>query len=350
METLKRAGTLLLISYLSFFLLSSTLPISETGGGTKGRPLVGIAMCSLLTERWYKDQEALIAELGRLGADVIVQNANNQQERQNEQIQSLVRMGIDVLIVIPVNSSGCAPAIQAAKAEGIRVIAYERMVLNTAVDLYISFDNVELGRQMGRALLSELDEGNVLLINGDEGDENSHLYRQGYMQELQSRIDQGTLRIIGEVWANNWTKETAYDAVETLLNQGEAIQGILAENDSLAEMAIQALAERGMASQTAVVGQDGDLGAYQRIVLGVQTATTYKNYEVLAHKAALAAYRLANDRYISSTGTVQTGNAESPSYYLVTKLITSENIQSEIIDQNVYSQEEVYRNMRWRYG
>ena len=105
-----------------------------------------------------------------------------------------------------------------------------------------------------------------------------------------------------------------------------------------------------MANQTVVVGQDGDLGAYQRIVLGVQTATIYKNYEVLAHKAALAAYRLANDRYISSTGTVRTGNVESPSYYLVTKLITNENIQSEIIDQNVYSREDVYRNMHWLYG
>lgn len=349
MEALKRAGGLLLAAFLLYTLLNAGGREAGKGSEWKDRPLVGIAMCSLLTERWYKDQEALTAELGRLGADVIVQNANNQQNVQNQQIRSLVEKGVDVLIVIPVDSSGCAAAVQAARGEGVRVIAYERMILKTDVDLYISFDNVDLGRQMGRGLLANMDEGNILLVNGDAGDRNSELYRQGYMEALEPGLAQGDLRIVREVSAENWTKETAYDAVVALLNEGETLQGIIAENDSLAEMAIQALAERGRASETVVVGQDGDLGAYQRIVLGVQAATVYKDYEVLARKAALAAYRLANEREVFSRGTVSNGENEIPCYYLETTLITRENIQEEIIDKQVYSREEIYRSIGWLY-
>ncbi|MEY8387426.1 substrate-binding domain-containing protein [Oscillospiraceae bacterium 38-13] len=345
MEALKRASALLLAAFLLFMLLDASGRDVNKDGEWKDSPLVGIAMCSLLTERWYKDQEALTAELGRLGADVIVQNANNQQDVQNQQIRSLVEKGVDVLIVIPVNSIGCAAAVQAAKNEGVKVISYERMILKTDIDLYISFDNVNLGRQMGRGLLANMDEGNILLINGDAGDQNSELYRQGYMEVLQEGLDQGDFHVIREVFSENWTKETAYEVVETLLEEGHYLHGIIAENDSLAEMAIQALAERGRAGETVVVGQDGDLGAYQRIVLGVQAATVYKDYEVLAHKAALAAYRLANERNIFSCGTISNGEHEIPYYYLETTLITRENIQEEIIDKQIYRQEEVYRNI-----
>lgn len=349
MDTLKRAGTLLVISFLMVALLDTGGHDAKEGSGQKDRPLVGIAMCSLLTERWYKDLEALTAELGRLGADVIVQNANNQQNLQNQQIENLIEKGIDVLVVIPVSSTACRRAVAKAKDAGVRVIAYERIVLQTDIDLYISFDNINLGRQMGQGLLRHMQGVNVLLINGDREDKNSEVYKEGYMEVLQPAVDTGSIQIIGEVWAENWTKEVAYDAVESQLARGVGIHGIIAENDSLAEMAIQALSERGAVNETVVVGQDGDLGAYQRIVLGVQTATVYKDYEVLAHKAALAAYRLANDRPISTNGTINNGYGDIPCYYLDTTLITKNNIQREIIEAKVYSEEEICRNIQRIY-
>lgn len=348
MGALKRAISMLMVSLLIIAMVGA-VNTKELPSDTKGKPLIGIAMCSLLTERWYKDQEALTEELGRLGADVIVQNANNQQELQNQQIESLVEAGVDVLIVIPVSSAGCRRAIAKAKQAGVQVISYERLVLQTDIDLYISFENTNLGRQMGQGLLDYLDKGNVLLINGDEEDQNSVLYRNGYMEVLQPQIDAGNIHIAGEVWAKNWTKEVAYDTVEELFESGEQIDGIIAENDSLAEMAIQALSERDVIDQTVVVGQDGDLGAYQRIVFGVQTATIYKSYTDLARRAALAAYRLAKGQQVASNGVVDNGYGEVPCYYLNTELITQDTIQSEIIDEGVYSEEEIYRNIGWLY-
>lgn len=348
MDALKRAISMLMISILLISVIN-VVDTKELPSDRKGKPLIGIAMCSLLTERWYKDQEALTEELGRLGADVIVQNANNQQELQNQQIESLVEMGVDVLIVIPVSSSGCRRAVAKAKQAGVQVIAYERLVLQTDIDLYISFENVNLGRQMGQGLLNYMDEGSVLLINGDEEDQNSMLYRTGYMEVLQPYIDAGKIHVAGEVWAENWTKEVAYDMVDELLEKGERIDGIIAENDSLAEMAIQALSERDVIDQTIVVGQDGDLGAYQRIAFGVQAVTIHKAYTDLARRAALAAYQLAEGEHVLSNGAVDNGYREVPCYYLSTELITKDNIQSAIIDEGVYSEEEIYRNIGWLY-
>lgn len=350
MSVLKRVGLVMLATFLVLIGIDSTNSNTTINKrGEKERPLIGIAMCSLLAERWNKDQEALVGELGRLGADVIIQNANNQQELQNQQIESLIEKGIDVLIIIPVCSTDCRLAIGKAKAAGIKVIAYERLVLQADLDLYISFDNIILGQQMGQGLLEHMTEGNILLINGDPEDQNSEFYKTGYMKVLQPAIDEGRIQIIGEVWAENWTKEIAYEAVEAYLDKGISIQGIIAENDSLAEMAIQALSERGLISETIVIGQDGDLGAYQRIAFGVQSATIYKNYEVLAHKAALAAYRLANDCQISSNGIINNSYQDIPCYYLETNLITKDNIQSQIIDADVYSEDDIYRNIGWLY-
>lgn len=347
-NTLKRiSGLLAVVILLGLTQLSSLRHTDEIV--KKDKPLIGISMCSLLTERWYKDQEELTAELGRLGADVIVQNANNQQELQNQQIERLVEQGIDVLILIPVSSSGCRTAVEKARGAGVKVIAYERLVLNTNIDLYMSFDNRKLGELMGQGLLDCLSGGQVVLINGDDEDYNSHLYREGYMSVLQPEIQQGTISVVQEFWADDWTKEAAYEAIRLLLDNGVRIDGIIAGNDSLAEMSIQALSEKELAGKTAVIGQDGDLSAYQRIVFGLQTATVYKAYPILARKTALAAYRMAKGAYFSTNGTFSNGAGEMPCYLVDSNLITLENIDREIVGKGVYSQEEVYSNIEWMY-
>ncbi len=309
------------------------------------RPLIGISMCSLLVERWYKDREAFQEELSRLGADVIVQNANNDAELQAEQIDDLIGKGIDVLIVTPIISSVIADRIERAKQQGIAVIAYERLVENTEIDAYYSFDNVQVGELLARGLVDGMKQGNIMIINGDRNDHNTTLYQRGYMNVLEPYIADGSIRIVTEAYCNNWETEHAYSALEDALSTGLKIDGILATNDALAGAAIQVLSEKGIAGSTVVVGQDGDLAAYQQIVEGTQHATVYKPYTKLASAAALAAYRLSKDSPVAYFDTINNGVQDVKYYKLDPKIITKENIDDEVIRSGVYTRDEVYMNV-----
>ena len=311
----------------------------------KPRPLVGISMCSMLVERWYIDRDILTTELKALGVDVIVQNANNNQEEQNKQIDYLINKDIDVLIIIPVSSTRCSLMVNKAKSHGIDVIAYERLVENAHIDAYYSFDNIRVGQLLAEGLLTKINSGNVMLINGDPEDNNSELYKRGYYNILQPYLTSGDIKVIETVWADNWKKEAAFDSVEGVLSSGARLDGIIAANDSLAEMAIDALSEAGLASKTAVAGQDGDLAAYQRIVEGVQVSTVYKSYQELARSAAQAAYRIIMDKPFLTNEIVNNGWGDIPSYLLEPELVTIDNIDEVIVQRGVHSKEDVYRNI-----
>ena len=309
------------------------------------KPLIGISMCSLLIERWYKDREALAAEFSRLGATAIIQNANNDSALQAEQIDDLISRGVDALIVIPVNYGALTEQLSRAKHQGISIIAYERLVEDVDIDAYYSFDNVRVGELLALGLLAGMDEGSIMIINGDENDFNSVLYRQGYMNILQPHLDSGRIKIVKDVSSPNWEVESAYNAVESALRTGIKIDGIIATNDSLAGAAIQVLLEKGIADSTVVVGQDGDLAAYQRIVEGVQFATVYKPYDELAECAALAAYRLSIGRPFAYTDKIDNGFSDVKYYKVGSQLVTAENIDEIVIGGGVYSEEEVYMNV-----
>lgn len=332
-------------------LLALLMMVSVCGCGkkevkkTENKPLIGISMCSLLVERWYKDREAFQEELSRLGADVIIQNANNDAELQAEQIDDLIDKGIDALIVTPIISSVIADRIARAKQQGIAVIAYERLVENTEIDAYYSFDNVRVGELMALGLLDGMQRGNIMIINGDRNDHNTTLYQTGYMNILQPHIESGNIRISTEVYCSNWETEYAYAALEDALSAGLRIDGIIATNDSLASAAIQVLSEKGIAGETIVVGQDGDLAAYQQIVEGVQYATVYKQYNKLAAATALAAYRLSAGKPFAYSDTIENGVGGVKYYKLSPQLITEENIDEVVVGGGVYTKEEVYMNV-----
>ena len=318
---------------------------ANTGKNRDGKPLIGISMCSLLVERWYKDRNAFTAELSRLDADVIVQNANNDVELQAEQIDDLLDRGIDVLIVIPVSSTAFKDQLSRALRSGVKVISYERLIENLHTDAYYSFDNVRVGELLALGLLDGMAEGELVLINGDRNDHNTELYREGYMHILQPHIDSGRIRIAGDVYCADWEVEHAYNEVERLLGDNVHIDGIIATNDSLAGSAIQVLLEKGIADSVVVVGQDGDLAAYQRIVEGVQHATVYKNYTKLASAAALAAYRMSGDKPFAYSEKIDNGGEMIKYYKLSPQLVTKDNIDKVVIDGGVYTADQVYMNV-----
>lgn len=184
---------------------------------------IGLSLDSLVIERWQRDRDIFVAKAKELGADVIVQNCNDDINEQINQIKYLIEQEVDVLVVVPHDSEALASVIKSAQNKGIRVIAYDRLIRKANVDLYISFDNVKVGELMAGALVDKVPEGNYLIINGSEEDYNTNLVNQGFKNILNPYTDKGKITIVKEVWADEWREETAYRSVEEALSEDTKI-------------------------------------------------------------------------------------------------------------------------------
>ena len=211
---------------------------SESADATATKKIkIGLSMDSLRVERWQKDRDIFTAEAEKLGAEVIVQSADGDERRQNEQAENMITQGVDVLVVIPKDSVAAAQIVQAAHAEGIKVIAYDRLIRESSPDLYISFDNEKVGYLQAEYLLRQKPEGAYFLLGGAPTDNNAQLLRQGQLRALQSAIDGGAIRLVagGEHWAVNWDPRDALKKAEQVLTQtNNQIDAVVASNDGTA--------------------------------------------------------------------------------------------------------------------
>ena len=182
---------------------------------------IGLSMDSLRVERWQKDRDIFTAEAEKLGAEVIVQSADGDERKQNEQAENMITQGVDVLVVIPKDSVAASQIVQTAHAEGIKVIAYDRLIRESEPDLYISFDNEQVGYLQAEYLLRQKPKGDYFLLGGAPTDNNAQLLRQGQMRALQAAIDSGDIRLVaeGKHWAVNWDPRDALKKAEQVLTQ-----------------------------------------------------------------------------------------------------------------------------------
>ena len=142
---------------------------------------IGLSMDTLKEERWQKDRDFFVKKAKELGAEVLVQAANSNDNLQLSQAENLLTQGIDILMVVPHNGVTAASIVESAHKMGKKVISYDRLIENADVDLYLSFDNVEVGRIQSRYVLDHVKKGNFLLIGGSPTDHNAKLFREGQM-------------------------------------------------------------------------------------------------------------------------------------------------------------------------
>lgn len=230
-----------------------------------------------------------------------------------------------------------------AKEQGVPVISYDRLVLNAPIDLYISFDNFKIGELMANALLKSEKPKNLLIINGAENDNNTKMIKEGYDKVLEPFLSSGEINIVSEEWSANWLKETAFNIVDTKLQKGINIDGVIAGNDSLAQGVIEALSEHRLTNKVKVVGQDADLRACQRIVEGSQYATIYKPIEKLAESAIEMALKLGKKESINLDESIFNGKYTVPYYILTPIAVDKSNMEDTIIRDGFHLREEVYK-------
>ena len=304
---------------------------------------IGMSFDSFVIERWQRDRDVFVSTAKELGAEVNVQNANGDAAEQISQIEYFIEKKMDVIVIICIDSNLLKDVVQKAKNQGIKVIAYDRMINGANVDLYISFDNEMVGTMMGEALASAgLDNKRVVMLCGPMTDNNVSYVDTGFQKVMKDN----DIEIVDSMNSDGWKAELAgnyvYDHYDTIRD----VDGIMCGNDSMATQAVRALAEKRLAGKKIVVGQDADLEACQRIVEGTQLMTVYKPVEKLAKAAAEYAIKLANEEDLSTLSTIADGDNRVPYVYLEPIAVTRSNIDEVIINSGYHLKEDVYLNVR----
>jgi D-xylose transport system substrate-binding protein len=309
---------------------------------SKDAPKIGFSIDDLRVERWTRDRDFFIAAAKEQGATVSVQSADANEQKQISQIENLISKGMDAIVIVPFNSKVLTSVIGEAKKAGIKVISYDRLILNADVDAYISFDNERVGYMQAEGVLKAKPTGNYYLLGGSPTDNNAKLLRAGQEKAIKAAVDKGDIKVVGSQWVKEWSATEALSIVENALTANQnKIDAIIASNDGTAGGAIQALAAQGLAGKVAISGQDCDLAAVKRVVAGTQTLTVYKPLKLIASEAAKMAVQLVKGQAPAYNSKLDNGMKQVDSLLLTPTLITKENVDL-VIKDGFYTKEQVY--------
>ncbi|HEX2339250.1 MAG TPA: substrate-binding domain-containing protein [Vicinamibacterales bacterium] len=311
--------------------------------GPPARVKIGLLMDDVAQERWQRDRDIFIARAKELRAETVVRAADNDQAKQLQQAEELLKEGVKVLVVVPHDAEKAAAIVEIAKKQNVPVISYDRLIRNADVDLYVSFDNVKVGEMQARYLLDRAPRGNYLLIGGAPTDNNAKLLREGQMKVLEPAIKRGDVKIVGDYWADNWEAAPAEQHTEaTLKKVRNNLAAVVASNDVTAGGVVRALQKHNLAGKVLVSGQDAELPAVQRLVAGTQAMTVYKRITPLARTAARSAVDLADGDKVDGTSTVNNGRKDVPALLLDGMPVDKENVEQTVVADGFHKKEEVF--------
>lgn len=340
--------TCILLTCLSLFLTGcgkSEKSWDENVEQEEKKIQIGMSFDSFVIERWQRDRDVFVSMAKELGAEVNVQNANGDLEEQKKQIDYFIQKDMDVIVIVCIDSEGLKNHVQKAKDAGIKVIAYDRLIKDADVDLYISFDNEMVGTMMGEVLIQRgITQGDqVLMLGGPEADNNVPLVEGGFTAVME----ENGVTILDSTHADGWKAELAAAYVYDHMDVVAQADAIMCGNDDLASKVVPALAEKRLAGDILVVGQDADLEACQRIVEGTQLMTVYKPVEKLAQRAAECAIRLAKGEPVTGEDVtmIKNGDYEIPYVSLTPISVTEKNMNEIIIGSGFHLKEDVYLNV-----
>ncbi|MCG2799957.1 MAG: sugar-binding protein [Cellulomonas sp.] len=339
---------------------------AEEGG------LIGVAMPTQTSERWINDGEAVKEGLEKAGYTVDLEYAGDDIPTQQQQIDQMITKGAKLLIVASIDGTALANQLQSAADKGIKVIAYDRLIRDSAnVDFYVTFDNYKVGVQQATSLLVGLGllnaDGsagtatgpfNIELFAGSLDDNNAKFFFDGAIDTLQPYIDEGTLVVksgqtsIEQAATLRWLQETAQKRMEDLLtstySSGDKLQGVLSPYDGISRGIITALQNAGYGPTITdglpiVTGQDAEIASVKLINDDVQFATIFKDTRKLADQAVISAsaFMAGETPEANDTEAYDNGVKVVPSFLLQSDIVYKDNIQSLLIDSGYYTEAEV---------
>jgi D-xylose transport system substrate-binding protein len=260
---------------------------------------IAVSWKTFQEERWKTDEAAIKAVVEAAGNTYVSTDAQTSAQKQAADIEGLISQKVDVILVVAYDSDAILPSIKAINDAGIKAIAYD-VQFEDPNALYITFDNVGVGRIIAQEVQKAKPEGNYAFIKGDKGDPNATFLFQGMMEVLKEALDSGKIKNVCETFTDKWAPDVAQKNMEQCLTStGNKVDAVAAENDGMASGVVAALTAQGMAG-IPVGGQDGDLAAINRVALGTQTVSVWKNAKDLGKVAGEAANALADGADMAS--------------------------------------------------
>jgi D-xylose transport system substrate-binding protein len=280
---------------------------AETTEAAGGEGLtVGVSWNNFNEERWAKaDEKAMLEVFEAEGIEYVSADAGSSADQQITDVENLISQGVDALIILAQDGTAIKPAVAQAVNEGIPVIAYDRLIEDPGA-FYLTFDNVEVGRMQAQAIYDLVPEGNYVFIKGNSADANADFLRGGQEEVLTEAagcesIDPDNsdpncpIKNVGESYTDNWDPAVAQTNMEQFLTQNNnEVDAVVASNDGMAGGVVAALEAQGLAGEVPVSGQDGDAAALNRVALGTQAVSVWKNAFALGAAAAEIAVQLAD--------------------------------------------------------
>jgi len=279
--------------------------IAVTQSANAADLVVGVSWSNFQEERWKTDEAAIKGALDKAGAEYISTDAQSSTAKQLSDVESLIARGANALIILAQDASAVTPAIRQAAAEGIPVVGYDRLIDDPDA-FYITFDNIEVGRMQARAVFASQPKGNYVFIKGSPQDPNADFLHEGQVEVLKAAIDKGDITVVGNQYTDGWLPANAQRNMEQILTANDnKVDAVVASNDGTAGGVVAALTAQGL-DGIPVSGQDGDHAALNRVALGTQSVSVWKDARELGKRAAEIAVELAKGEGASKvSGAVQ---------------------------------------------
>lgn len=354
---MKKVWSIILLATLTVFTASCG------GGAVSGDEagFVGIAMPTKSSERWVSDGENMANEFEALGYKTDLQYAEDVIENQISQIENMITKGVDILVIASIDGEALTNVLQKANDQGIEVIAYDRLIMNSEhVSYYATFDNFQVGVQQGTYIEEQLGlkdgEGpfNIELFAGSPDDNNAYFFFDGAMSVLQPYIDQGQLVVrsgqtdFDQIAILRWDGAVAQERMDNLLSAhytSEKVDAVLSPYDGLSIGVISSLKGVGYGGDDMpiITGQDAELASVKSIIAGEQTQTVFKDTRELAKKAVAMADGIlkGEEAEVNDTETYDNGVKVVPSYLLEPVSVDITNYEEVLVESGYYTNEDL---------
>jgi D-xylose transport system substrate-binding protein len=304
--------------------------------------LVGFSL-AYLRGRWYSDTEYLEKSLNKLGGKLITEFSNADAQTQNEQILSLIKRGVKVMIIVAEDAESLNEAVEACKRANVKVIAYDRLIKNCDIDYYVSFDGEKVGKLQAGFVTNILPKGNVVLLAGPITDNNAVSFLKGQKEVLEPFIQDKSINIIYEKNLVSWDVMAAYLEISQLVENNVKIDAVIASDDECAAGSIMAFENNEKYKNVIITGQDAGLEACKAIVSGKQSMTVYKSIKLLAFTTANLAINLAKGEKVeNSTNEIDNGFKKVPAILLDPVSVDKTNLKETVIKDGFLTEKEIF--------
>jgi D-xylose ABC transporter substrate-binding protein len=298
----------------------------------------------MVSGRYLKEKVYFSNKIQELGGEALIASADYNDQTQILQAKELIDQGAKVLIVNSINLNTAAAIVRYAHDNGVKVIAYDRLIRNCDLDYFLTFDNEKVGKLMADYITKLKPEGNYILLGGDKGDQNAVWVKNGQKQALTSFLNAGKIKIVYDNYVEDWSGDNARADIKKYLDLSNQVpDAILSAYDGMSSGVIDLLKEYKLGGKILITGQDAELEACRNIVNGYQAMTVYKSVKLLAEKAAEISMKLVkNENFKDASQKTNNGQIDVPTIFLNPVVVDKDNLRSTVIADGFQSEKEVY--------